>query len=83
MRILRRETGEGTERPWEEVVVLAPSGVLAVAMTPFSPTHSSWRRSQLRQPFGLPSHFTYFQGYARFSHCFLRQLIQVACEALV
>jgi hypothetical protein len=44
----------------EDVVAAAASFVFraATVVMPFSPTQSSCRRSQLRQPLGLPSHLT-------------------------
>lgn len=53
------EAGLTTEGE-EDVVVAAASFVFraATVVMPFSPTQSSCRRSQLRQPLGLPSHLT-------------------------
>lgn len=35
---------------------------LLLMVVPLSPTQSSWRRSQLRQPLGRPSHLTCDDG---------------------
>ena len=43
--------GDVSEEEEEEAVVL-------LMVVPLSPTQSSWRRSQFRQPFGRPSHLT-------------------------